>query len=81
MSVTKRVTFEVPGRNRIPEVQAEVTRVLDEHAIVENVGGRGQVLWFRVTFAAEHEVKPLTTKAHNAALHVTTCDMTVRAAR
>lgn len=77
MTITRKITFEIPDKTRIAEVQAAVTYALDEHSIVENVGGSGQVLTFRVRFANEAEVPSITHAARIEALHVTPCEMKV----
>jgi hypothetical protein len=69
--VTRNLTVEVPNRALIAQVQGEMTRVLDEHAIVDAVGGSGQVLTFRVTFGNAVEVPSLVHSAYLAGLHVT----------
>jgi hypothetical protein len=75
--MTTTITFEVPDRSRIAEVQAEVVRVLDEHTIVNNVAGSGQVLIVEVTFGNKAEVAPLTRAAYLAAMHLTPVEMRV----
>lgn len=75
MTTTRRITAEVPDRTRIAEVQAAMTDALDHHAIVDNVGGSGQVIVFDVTFAHDAEVAGLVHAATIAALHVTPCEV------
>lgn len=77
MSTRRLITFEIPDQTLIPEVQAAVTHALDENAIVERVGGSGQVLTFRVRFAHDAEVAGLAHDAAIAALRVTSCEMRV----
>jgi hypothetical protein len=79
-TATRTVTFEVPDQTRITEVQAEVTRVIEQEcrSIIRSTGGRGQTLTFKVTFGNTAEVQPATHAAHLAALHVTPCEMRVR---
>lgn len=71
---TMTLTLDGIARDKVAEVQAEVTRILDSRAIVESVTGSGGVIVFRVTFGNAPESVALSQEAGNAALRITPCD-------
>lgn len=84
MTVERKVevvlTEQVDAQTRL-DVHAAAFTTLNAHAIVNNYDWRGRTIIFNVTFAAPHEVVPLTNATRREASKYAMCDVIVRPIR